>query len=153
MVLFRQRLVKQKKMICSNEFLQRFKNIPFILTVILKNHNHLVHKKTKEEIASLLLDMKNNGVPVGRAITILSLNNNTPLEEIISNIKREFHQFDETSVIDAIESFYILLNENVDLTQALLLICQKISWNQGPCVQESLELALDIIKRKKIIFK
>lgn len=133
-----------------NEFLQRFKNIPFILTVILKNHNHLVHKKTKEEIASLLLDMKNNGVPVGRAITILSLNNNTPLEEIISNIKREFHQFDETSVIDAIESFYILLNENVDLTQALLLICQKISWNQGPCVQESLELALDIIKRKKL---
>lgn len=132
------------------EFLMRFKNITNIVTVILKEHNQLINEDIKKEVGTLLLDMQSRGVPVGRALTTLSIINNTPLSELFSSLKKQFHQLNEEPVIDAIESMYILLDQDIDITQFLSLISQKISWNRGPCVQESLIIALNIIKRKKI---
>ncbi|EKY3880930.1 SIR2 family protein [Enterobacter hormaechei] len=133
-----------------DEFLKRFKNITNIVTVILKEHNHLLDEGTKIEIGSLLLDMQSKGVPVGRALTTLSLINNKPLSELFSTLKGQFYQLNEEPVIDAIESMYILLDQDRDITKFLSLISQKISWNRGPCVQESLIIALEIIKKKNI---
>ncbi|TCC67075.1 SIR2 family protein, partial [Citrobacter braakii] len=132
------------------EFVKRFKNITNIVTVILKEHNQLINEDTKREVGSLMLDMQSRGVPVGRALTTLSIINNTPLPELFSGLKKQFYQLNEEPVIDAIESMYILLDQDIDITQFLSLISQKICWNRGPCVQETLIIALDIIKRKKI---
>lgn len=132
------------------EFLRRFKNITNIVTVILKEHNHLINEDTKKEVGSLLLDMQSRGVPVGRALTTLSIVNNTPLFELFPNLKRQFYQLNEYPVIDAIESMYILLDQDIDFIQYLSLISQKIAWNRGPCVQETLIIALNIIKSKKV---
>lgn len=139
-----------KKDEVREEFLKRFKNITNIITVTLKEHNHLISEDTKKEVGSLLLDMQSMGVPVGRALTTLSIINNTPLSELFSNLKKQFYQLNEEPVIDAIESMYILLDHDVDISQFLSLISQKISWNRSPCVQESLILALNLIKRKNI---
>lgn len=93
---------------------------------------------------------KNKGVPVGRALTTLSVINNKSLSELFSTLKEQFYQLNEEPVIDAIESMYILLDQDIDITKFLSLISQKISWNRGPCVQESLIIALNIIKKKNI---
>lgn len=132
------------------EFVKRFKNITNIVTVILKEHNQLINEDTKKEVGSLLLDMQSRGVPVGRALTTLSIINNTNLPGLFSDLKKQFYQLNEEPVIDAIESMYILLDQDFDITQFLSLISQKICWNRGPCVQETLIIALNIIKRKKI---
>ncbi|WP_368757644.1 hypothetical protein [Klebsiella sp. P1CD1] len=129
--------------------MKRFKNITNIVTVILKEHNQLINEDTKKEVGSLLLDMQSRGVPVGRALTTLSIINNTNLPGLFSDLKKQFYQLNEEPVIDAIESMYILLDQDFDITQFLSLISQKICWNRGPCVQETLIIALNIIKRKK----
>lgn len=132
------------------EFLKRFKNIANIVTVILKKHSHLISEGAKKDLSSLLLDMQSRAVPVGRALTTLSIINKTPLTELFSNLKKQFYQLNREPVVDAIESMYILLENDIDLIQLLSLISQKIAWNRGPCVQESLIIALEIIKRKDI---
>lgn len=132
------------------EFLKRFKNITNIVTAILKEHRDLINENTKKEINSLLLDMQSRGVPVGKALTTLAIINNTPLSELFYRLKKQFYQLNEEPVIDAIESIYILLDQDIDITQLLSLVSQKIAWNRGPCVQGSLMVTLSIIKKKDI---
>ncbi|WP_164095783.1 anti-phage defense-associated sirtuin Dsr2 [Serratia marcescens] len=132
------------------EFLKRFKNITNIVTAILKEHRDLINENTKKEINSLLLDMQSRGVPVGKALTTLAIINNTPLSELFYRLKKQFYQLNEEPVIDAIESIYILLDQDIDITQLLSLVSQKIAWNRGPCVQGSLMVTLSIIKEKDI---
>ncbi|MCS2149325.1 anti-phage defense-associated sirtuin Dsr2 [Scandinavium manionii] len=139
-----------KKDEIHDEFLKRYKNIAFITTIILKKHSHLITENSKNEISSLLLEMKSKGVQVGRALTTLSIINNIPINEICADIKNQFYQTAEKHVIDAIESMYILLDLHIDLSHILLFLGQKLSWNHEPCVQESLSISLDIIKNRTI---
>lgn len=81
--------------------------------------------KTQKEINSLLLDMQSRGVPVGKALTTLAIINNTPLSELFYRLKKQFYQLNEEPVIDAIESIYILLDQDIDITQLLSLVSQK----------------------------
>lgn len=140
----------QKKDDIRDEFLKRFDNIVSIITIILKKHNHLIKENTREEIYTLFLDMKSDGIQIGRGLTTLSVINNISLNEINSNIKRQFYHTDKDHVIDAIKSMYILLHKDIDISQILIFLGQKISWNHEPCVQESLSITLEILKHRKI---
>ncbi|HFI7048784.1 TPA: anti-phage defense-associated sirtuin Dsr2 [Escherichia coli] len=139
-----------KKDDVRDEFLRRFKNITNIVNIILKEHRHLISDKTLKEISSLLLDMKSKCVPVGRAISTLSIINKTPFTEVLSGLRKQLHQLDRAPVVDAIESIYTLLEHDIDINELLSLISQKISWNRGPCVPESINVAFDIITQNNI---
>jgi len=146
-------LLKHKNPDVKSEMEKKFENITRIVTTLCSRFQTKFDKEINILINQLVSSMRDYGLRVTPAVLMLHSEDSSTHAREIHSLCISLRATDKKKILSSLRSLSEILETNIDCSDALICLSEKIKWNAGPEISNCLAVSESAINKKEFIKK